>query len=118
MIKVYEYPSCTTCKRAKKFLKENGVDAEFISIKEQSPTKEELLKVLGRMNLKKLFNTSGKSYREMNLKDSFESLTKEKALELLLCDTMLIKRPVLIDDKNSNYFIGFNVGEWERILKK
>lgn len=116
MLKVYEYPSCTTCRRAKKFLKDNNLDAEFINIQDVVPSKDELKKVLGRMNLKRLFNTSGKSYRNMNLKDNFQNLNTEEALDLLISDSMLIKRPLLIDDENENYLIGFHVDEWERLL--
>lgn len=116
MLKIYEYPNCTTCKRAKKFLKDNNIDAEFINIVEKVPSKDELKKVLGRNDLKKLFNTSGKSYRTMDLKDRFHELTLESALDLLVGDGMLIKRPILIDEKNEIYLIGFKENEWERIL--
>lgn len=116
MIKVYEYPNCTTCKRARIFLKNNNVDAKFVHIVEQVPTKEELKKALGKKDLKKIFNTSGKSYRDSDLKDRFNELTLETALDLLVSDGMLIKRPILIDEKNDIYLVGFKEDEWERIL--
>ncbi|HFR3845107.1 TPA: arsenate reductase family protein [Streptococcus suis] len=100
MILFYEYPKCSTCRAAKAELKSLGLDFEAIDIKSTPPSAEELkawMEATG-LELKKYFNTSGNSYRELGLKDKFDSLSLEQALNLLANDGMLIKRPLLIQD--------------------
>lgn len=113
----YEYPTCTTCKRAKKFLKENGLVFEERNLKEKTLSKEEIKKVLGSMGIKRLFNTSGKTYRNLNLKENLKDLTVEEAIKMLANDGSLIKRPVLIDEENQIFLIGFKEKEWNILLK-
>ncbi|HEM2541964.1 TPA: arsenate reductase family protein [Streptococcus suis] len=100
MILFYEYPKCSTCRAAKAELNSLGLEFEAIDIKSTPPSAEELkawMEATG-LDLKKYFNTSGNSYRELGLKDKFESLTVDQALDLLANDGMLIKRPLLIQD--------------------
>lgn len=100
MILFYEYPKCTTCRAAKAELKSLGLDFEAIDIKATPPSVDQLktwMEATG-LELKKYFNTSGNSYRQLSLKDRFGSLTLEEALSLLANDGMLIKRPLLIKD--------------------
>ncbi|HEM4321582.1 TPA: arsenate reductase family protein [Streptococcus suis] len=100
MILFYEYPKCSTCRAAKAELKSLGLEFEAIDIKSTPPSAEELkawMEATG-LELKKYFNTSGNSYRELGLKDKFDSLSLEQALNLLTNDGMLIKRPLLIQD--------------------
>ncbi|WP_367126630.1 arsenate reductase family protein [Streptococcus suis] len=100
MILFYEYPKCSTCRAAKAELKSLGLEFEAIDIKSTPPSAEELkawMEATG-LELKKYFNTSGNSYRELGLKDKFDSLSMEQALNLLANDGMLIKRPLLIQD--------------------
>ncbi|CYV00731.1 arsenate reductase family protein [Streptococcus suis] len=100
MILFYEYPKCSTCRAAKAELKSLGLEFEAINIKSTPPSAEELkawMEATG-LELKKYFNTSGNSYRELGLKDKFDSLSLEQALNLLANDGMLIKRPLLIQD--------------------
>ncbi|ACD22568.1 arsenate reductase family protein [Clostridium botulinum] len=95
-----QYPKCSTCKKALKFLKENNFEIEVRDIVNETPTREELLEWIDKSNLefKKFFNTSGKVYKELNLKDKINSMTKEEAIELLSSNGMLIKRPILINE--------------------
>ncbi|HEL1604463.1 TPA: arsenate reductase family protein [Streptococcus suis] len=100
MILFYEYPKCSTCRAAKAELKSLGLEFEAIDIKSTPPSAEELkawMEATG-LELKKYFNTSGNSYRELGLKDKFDSLSLEQTLNLLANDGMLIKRPLLIQD--------------------
>ncbi|HEO8607946.1 TPA: arsenate reductase family protein [Streptococcus suis] len=100
MILFYEYPKCSTCRAAKAELKSLGLEFEAIDIKSTPPSAEELkawMEATG-LELKKYFNISGNSYRELGLKDKFDSLSLEQALNLLANDGMLIKRPLLIQD--------------------
>ncbi len=110
-----EYPKCSTCKRAKKFLDDNSIKYIERNIKDENPTKDELKDFIFRSGkeINKLFNTSGVSYRENNLKEKIKLMTNEEKIELLSTDGMLVKRPILIT--NEKVFIGFNEKEWNII---
>ena len=112
-----EYPLCTTCKKAKKWLDDNGVAYEARHIKENNPTYEELKdwhKKSG-LPLKKFFNTSGIQYRALELKDKLPSMSEEEQLRLLASDGMLVKRPLVVTD--TAVLTGFKEKEWEELLK-
>ncbi|MBU5454935.1 arsenate reductase family protein [Caproiciproducens sp. MSJ-32] len=113
-----EYPKCTTCKRAKKFLQENKVEFIDRNIAEENPTKEELKEWLNKSGLKinKFFNTSGVLYREMQLKDKVKTLGEEELLDILSSNGMLVKRPILVD--GDTVLVGFKEEEWKEKLVK
>ena len=94
-----EYPKCSTCQKAKKWLAENGYTFECRNIKENPPTYEELKEWynLSGLPLKKLFNTSGNLYKSLNLKEKLSAMSEEEQLRLLSSDGMLVKRPVIIN---------------------
>lgn len=111
-----QYPKCSTCKKAKKWLDDNGIKYEDRHILENTPTKEELKKWINMSGygIKKFFNTSGLKYKELNLKEKLEEMSEKETIELLASDGMLIKRPLLITDKG--VFTGFRQKEWEKLL--
>ena len=111
-----QYPKCSTCKNAKKWLDENKVDYIQRNIVEECPTYEELKEWIDKSNInnKKFFNTSGNLYKEMNLKEKLESLNSDEQIRLLSTNGMLIKRPLLIS--NNKILVGFKVKEWENII--
>lgn len=113
-----EYPKCTTCKKAKKWLDDHGIAYEDRHIKEQNPTAEELAVWYQKSGLpiKRFVNTSGMLYREMNLKDKLPTMTDEEILELLATDGMLVKRPLAIGD--DVVLTGFKEAEWSEKLEK
>lgn len=113
-----EYPKCSTCVKAKKFLKETGVEFEDRNIVENNPTAAELLKWIDESGLefKKFFNTSGMLYKELKLKDKVKDMSKEEAAELLATNGMLVKRPVLITDKG--ILVGFKEEAYNELLCK
>lgn len=111
-----EYPKCSTCKNAKKWLKENNIEFIERNIIEETPTEEELkqwIKVSGQ-EIKKWFNTSGLKYKELNLKDKLTNMIDEEKIKVLASDGMLIKRPLFISDKG--ILIGFKVDKWKDLL--
>ncbi len=110
-----EYPKCTTCIKAKKFLKENGVEFEDRHIVENNPTVEELNQWIDKsgLEIKKFFNTSGMLYKEMNLKDKIKDMTREECVELLATNGMLVKRPILI--KDDKVLVGFKEDQYKEI---
>ena len=108
-----EYPKCSTCKKAKKYLDDNNVKYIDRDIKLNNPTKEELREwiKLSNLDINKFFNTSGIKYRELNLKETLKELDFEDKLDILSSDGMLVKRPLLILD--NKVLIGFKENIWE-----
>lgn len=113
-----EYPKCSTCKKAKKYLDERHVSYIDIDIVNNTPSIEELKAIIARSgySIDKFFNTSGIKYRALNLKEKLPLMSDDEKLELLASDGMLIKRPLLVSE---NFVLrGFRQDEWERTLNK
>ena len=110
-----QYPPCSTCQKAKKWLDEKGIVYESRHIKEEKPTDEELRQWHGisGLPLKKFFNTSGLLYKSMNLKEKLPTMTEEEQLRLLATDGMLVKRPLVI--KEDVVLTGFKEADWEKL---
>lgn len=113
-----EYPKCTTCKRAKSWLDEHGLEYTDRHIKEDNPTLEELAVWHQRsgLPLKKFFNTSGVLYKQMQLKDKLPQMSEQEQLALLASDGMLVKRPLLVLD--NAVLVGFKPEQWAEQLEK
>ena len=110
------YPPCSTCKKAYKALLDLGIEATYRNIKEENPTKEEIQSWIDRgVELKKLFNTSGMLYRELNIKEKRETYTQEQLIDLLASNGMLVKRPIVI--QGDMIIIGNKVSEYEKLQK-
>lgn len=113
-----EYPKCSTCKKAKKWLDENGIQYTDRHIVEDNPTAEELAQWHAKSDLpiRRLFNTSGMLYREQNIKTKLdEGMSNEDAYALLATNGMLVKRPLIIGD--DFVLVGFKEPEWQAKLK-
>ena len=112
-----EYPKCSTCQKAKKWLVENNIKFEDRHILEATPTVEELEKWIKISNkeIKKWFNTSGLKYKELNLKEKLPTMSDKEKIKLLSSNGMLIKRPILVT--KNNVLIGFKQEEWSSALK-
>ena len=112
-----EYPKCTTCQRAKKFLVDNGVTFTARHIKEENPTFDELKLWYEKsgLPLKKFFNTSGLLYKSMDLKNKLPEMSEEEQLKLLSTDGMLVKRPILITEEK--ILVGFRENQWLDVIK-
>lgn len=108
-----EYPKCTTCKKAKKWLDDNGFSYTDRHIVEENPTADEIREWHQKsgLELKKFFNTSGLLYKSMNLKDKLPTMSDEEKYELLASNGMLVKRPVLVD--GDRVLLGFKAEKWE-----
>lgn len=110
------YPKCTTCVKAKKFLESKNFEQfENRDIKNNNPTYEELKEWHEKsgLPLKRFFNTSGNSYKELGLKDKLANMSEEEQLQLLATDGMLVKRPILVTDEK--VLVGFKETEWNEI---
>ena len=110
-----EYPPCTTCQKAKKWLEAQGVAFESRHIKNEPPTYEELKQwhAQSGLPLKRFFNTSGLLYKSLGLKDKLPTMTEEEQLRLLATDGMLVKRPLAIHGEL--VLVGFREKEWETL---
>ncbi len=109
------YPKCTTCKKAQKWLDEQGKKYEVRDIKENNPSYDELKSWYAKsgLPLKRFFNTSGQLYKSMALKDKLPDMTEEEQLKLLATDGMLVKRPILVD--GDKVLVGFKEAEWSAV---
>ena len=111
-----QYPPCSTCQKAKKWLDDQGLVYTDRHIKEHNPTYEELKSWYEKsgLPLKRFFNTSGLKYKELNLKEKLPIMTEEEQLRLLASDGMLVKRPIVVTEQH--IFPGFKEAEWKALL--
>ena len=110
-----EYPKCSTCKCAKKYLDDNSIEYIDRNIVTNNPTKEELdkwIKLSGK-DINKFFNTSGLKYRELKLKDKLKTMNYDEKVSLLSTDGMLVKRPIIV--KEDLVLVGFKEIEWNSL---
>lgn len=110
------YPRCTTCKKAEKWLADNGVTVKVRDIKVDNPTEQELRSWHEKsgLPLKRFFNTSGLKYKELELKDKLPTMSEDEQYALLATDGMLVKRPIFVGDEN--VLVGFKEQEWQSKL--
>ena len=110
-----QYPACSTCQKAKKWLTENNIEYTNRLIVENNPTVEELKAwiPLSGLPVKKFFNTSGLVYKELNLKEKLTTMSEEEQIALLATNGKLVKRPLVVTD----HFVlgGFKPDEWEKL---
>lgn len=108
----YWYPKCGTCRKAKKWLDDHHLSYNEIHIVDSPPSRQELESFYQKsgLDIKKFFNTSGKKYRELGLKDKIKSCSEDELLDLLAADGMLIKRPIVTDGEKVT--VGFNEEEF------
>ena len=116
-LKIYEYPKCSTCRKALKFLDAEGIDYKSADITETPPSKTQLKAMLKHQDgdIKKLFNTSGMQYRELKIKDKLSWMTDAEAIDLLAGNGMLIKRPFMLAENTG--LGGFKEDAWREALR-
>ena len=112
-----EYPKCTTCQKAKKWLVDNKINFEDRHIVEKNPNATELKKwwKMSGLELRKFFNTSGLKYKELGLKDKLPTMSDDEKIKLLASDGMLVKRPLVVME--DGVLVGFKEKDWEEKLK-
>lgn len=110
-----QYPACSTCQKAKKWLTENNIEYANRLIVENNPTVEELKAwiPLSGLPVKKFFNTSGLVYKELNLKEKLTTMSEEEQIALLATNGKLVKRPLVVTDNFVS--VGFKPDEWEKL---
>lgn len=112
-----QYPSCGTCRKAAKWLRENNIEVVSRHIVDENPSEKELSEWIEKSGLpiQKFFNTSGQIYKENNLKNIVKIAPKEELIRLLAQNGKLLKRPILVAD--DFVLIGFDEMEWGNKLK-
>lgn len=112
-----QYPKCGTCQKATKWLKNNDVNIVSRDISIENPTKNELAKWIKSSNLPiaRFFNTSGRIYKEENLKEKVKSASQDELLDILASNGMVVKRPIVVSE--DFVLVGFNEEEWNEKLK-
>ncbi len=115
-LKFYAYKNCESCRKARWFLESHGIPFEELEIRENPPSRGELHRMLGAREgkISSLFNSSGRDYREMRLKDKVPEMETDELLRLLAGNGRLVKRPFLIGEKVAA--VGFNEDEWQNLL--
>lgn len=110
-----EYPKCSTCQKAKKWLENKNINFEDRHIVENTPSFEELKNWIEKsgLEIKKFFNTSGLVYKNLNLKEKLDQMSEEEKIKLLASNGMLIKRPILVAE--NFVLVGFKETEWTKI---
>jgi len=111
-----QYPKCSTCRKAKAWLDDRGIDYVDRHIVEDNPTADELRtwNEMSGLPLRRFFNTSGMLYRDMQLKDKLPDMSVDEQLDLLASNGMLVKRPLVVLD--DTVLVGFREKEWETAL--
>lgn len=112
------YPKCSTCKKAVKWLEEQGVEVQYRDIVIENPNEIELSAWVERSKLpvSRFFNTSGLRYRALQLKDKVKVAPSEELISILATEGMLVKRPLLVLE--DGVLLGFKEKEWNKILLK
>jgi arsenate reductase len=122
-MKVFQYPRCSTCVKALRWLRSHDVEFQSVDIVQEPPRAEQLAEVLQLTGLPvaKLFNTSGVSYREGNFKARLQTMSESEALQALSLDGKLVKRPLLVGEgfalvgfSEANYQAHFATGDERR----
>jgi arsenate reductase len=116
-ITVYQYPKCSTCRKALKWLDEQGLDYQAVDLVAKPPAAATLRDLLRRSGLPiaRFFNTSGESYRAGNFKDKLPSLAEDQALAALAADGKLIKRPIV--DAGRTVLVGFDPDAYRALAR-
>ena len=116
MYLLIQYPKCSTCQKAKKWLEGKNIDYVSRHIVEENPMEMELKKwiEMSGLPIKKFFNTSGNRYKELGLKDKLEAMSTDEQIALLASDGMLVKRPLLV--AGDQVIVGFKEEVWEERL--
>lgn len=114
-LKFYGYKKCGTCRKAEKDLEARGLNYEFVDITLSPPSKDEFCKIvkLSGKETAKFYNTSGKKYKELNLKDKRKALSDEEQLELIASDGYLMKRPLVTDGSKAT--VGYKEDEFSEV---
>jgi Spx/MgsR family transcriptional regulator len=110
-MKFYLKPNCTTCRKAKAWLREKGVRLEEVDLN-RGLSVEELDQLIGARDYRMFLNSRNELYRERNMK--MDPPPREEALRLMSAHPNLIKRPILVN--GSKIVLGFDESQFGTML--
>ncbi|WP_107879261.1 arsenate reductase [Neisseria animaloris] len=113
---IYGIPNCDTVKKARAWLAENGIVAEFVDFKKTPPDERLVQSWLRDIPLETLLNKRGTTWRKLTAEEQALADTREGAVGLMVAQPSLIKRPVL--NCNGRYYAGFQTASYEEIFAK
>jgi arsenate reductase len=115
-LRFYGYAKCDTCRKALKYLSEQGLEPEIVPIRERPPGLGELRLMLEAVggDVRRLFNTSGQDYRALNMSERLPGLSVDEVLNLLAANGNLIRRPFVLGP--SGGVVGFKPAEWSELF--
>lgn len=111
---VYWYPNCNSCKKAKKWLDDHRISYHLIHLVDETPNEDEIKQLIESSDLppRRFFNSSGKVYRELKMKDKINDLSLDEMVQYLAKNGMLIRRPIVTDGEKVT--VGFKEDEFEQ----
>jgi len=112
MIKLYGIPNCDTIKKARKWLKDNGVDYEFYDYKKLGVPEKELKNWVKQVGWETLLNKRGTTWRKLD-DNTKNSVDEKSAIQIMLANPSIIKRPVLI--KGQVLLVGFSTNDYAKL---
>lgn len=117
MNKYYEYKKCSTCRKGKKYIEDKEINLEVIDMVEEPPSEYELKDIVSKADnyeIDDFFNTRGKVFKDLGLKEKLDTMSFDEKIELLSSDGMLIKRPMLVTE--SAVVLGFKEEQYDAVL--
>ena len=105
-IKVYGIPTCGTVKKARAWLADQGIEYEWVDIREKPPKKTQLARWMKEFGSKPMKNTSGGAYRALGPEK--KTWSDAQWLAAFTEDSMLLKRPV-VEVEGKPRAVGFKV---------
>ena len=114
MLYVIGIPNCNTIKKTKTWLESKEVEFEFINVKKEPLTKDELAELEFKVGIDVLVNKRGTTYKKLELKD--KELSADEMLDVLVENQSMIKRPVIIYEEA--VLVGFDEDSMENFLKE
>jgi arsenate reductase len=116
-VTVYQYPKCSTCRKALKWLEQRGVESRKIDLVATPPSLSALREMHRKSGLPvaRFFNTSGESYRAGNFKQRLATFSTAEALAALAADGKLIKRPLVV--AGEEVLVGFDEKSYARVFR-
>ncbi|MYL33486.1 Spx/MgsR family RNA polymerase-binding regulatory protein [Pontibacillus yanchengensis] len=114
-LKFYTYPSCTSCRRTKAWLKNQEVTFKERHIFRETPTYDELLEILQLTTngIDEILATRGKTYKSLDV--DVDNLSISEFIELVMNEPKLLRRPIVTDGEK--LVVGYNEDGLKSIAK-
>ena len=113
MLTIYGIPNCDSCRKARKFIAEKGLEFTFHDIRKDGIDIQMLERWSGKVGWESLLNRKSLTWRQVPESDR-QNMTRDRAMVLMLEEPTLIKRPVLESEQFTA--VGFSEPRFEAFL--